>query len=76
MYLNLSGVPNDDECRQCIWLPLCRGGCPSKRLFFKKWCLPWKNNPEIYLSKVIKRNLEKWDTKHNIKNEQINNRTN
>ena len=69
-YLNLAGCLEDKECRECIWLPLCKGGCPSKRLFFKKQCLPYKDKPELYLSKLIEKNLKDWEIRHNINNEE------
>ncbi len=50
-FLNTSGVP-DDECRDCIWLPACRGGCPYARLHTQKNCLPYKNNPEEFVKMV------------------------
>lgn len=32
-YLNTACPIPDSECRECVWLPLCAGGCPHKRLF-------------------------------------------
>ena len=72
-YLNLSVCPKDEECRQCIWLPICRGGCPSKRIFFKKNCVPYKNNPDLYLLRATETLIKKWDKDHN---EQEKSRTN
>ena len=43
----LSGV--DAECLECVWLPMCVGGCPNKRLFYKKQCLPFRDEPEKYV---------------------------
>ena len=68
-YFNLTGSSLDEECVNCIWLPLCRGGCPSKRLYSKKVCVSYKNEPEVFLSKIIKDNIKKWEVRHNIKNE-------
>ena len=48
-YLNTASPVPDDECRACVWLPLCVGGCPHKRLFATRSCLPFKNDPEAYV---------------------------
>ena len=49
MYLNTALPTTDEECRQCVWLPLCAGGCPHFRLFRQKECLPFRNQPERYV---------------------------
>ena len=49
MYLNTAIPVPDEECRECVWLPTCAGGCPHKRLFEKRSCIPFKNNPESYV---------------------------
>lgn len=74
-YMNSVGTSLDEECIKCIWLPLCRGGCPSKRLYSKKVCVSYKDEPEIFLSRIIKNNIKKWENRHN-KNEQEKFRTN
>ena len=51
-YINTSGVLDDPECRKCVWLPVCRGGCPHKRLFRKRDCLSFKADPEAFALKV------------------------
>ena len=48
-YLNTACPVPDEECRECIWLPTCAGGCPQKRLFEKRACVPFKDNPEAYV---------------------------
>lgn len=53
-YLNTAGALDDAECRDCVWLPACRGGCPNKRLFEKKTCVPYKNDPEAYVLAVYR----------------------
>ena len=53
-YLNSAGAFDDIECQECIWLPFCRGGCPNKRIFYKKKCVGYKNNPEDFVLKVVK----------------------
>ena len=60
-----TALPNgDEECRECIWLPTCVGGCPNKRLYYKKQCLPFKNEPEKYVLALYKR-IRKTDESKN-----------
>lgn len=49
MYLNTAGPVPDDECAECVWLPMCAGGCPHKRLFYKRQCVAFKDDPEAYV---------------------------
>lgn len=58
-YLNTMDVLDDLECRECILLPFCRGGCPNKRLYYKKRCPSYKDNPEILVLELAKRYLNK-----------------
>ena len=51
----------DDECRECIWLPTCVGGCPHKRLFDERQCIAFKDNPEGYVLALHARIGEKKD---------------
>lgn len=48
-YLNTAGPVPDEECRECVWLPLCAGGCPQKRLFEERKCVPYKDDVEAYV---------------------------
>ena len=58
-YLN-SALPScDEECRECVWLPLCAGGCPNKRLYGEKACVPYKNEPEKFALKLCEKIEEK-----------------
>ncbi len=52
-YVN-SGAPLDDsECRACIWLPMCVGGCPHERLFGEgRQCVPYRDDPESFVRAV------------------------
>jgi uncharacterized protein len=59
VYLNTSGALDDPECRECCWLPACRGGCPNKRLFYSRECLPYKEEPQAYVLKVTEQKLKK-----------------
>lgn len=48
-YLNAFGVTSDPECRSCLWLPHCAGGCPHERLFGPgRQCVPYRHDPEAY----------------------------
>ena len=49
MYLNTAGPVPDDECQECVWLPMCAGGCPHKRLFEGHDCVAFKDDPERYV---------------------------
>lgn len=49
MYLNTACPIPDDECRECVWLPMCVGGCPHKRLFEGRQCTPFKDDPDRYV---------------------------
>ena len=49
MYLNTACPVPDEECRECVWLPHCVGGCPHKRLFAMRQCVAFKDEPEKYV---------------------------
>lgn len=49
MYLNTACPVPDEECRECMWLPMCVGGCPHRRLSTGRDCVPFKDNPEEYV---------------------------
>jgi len=55
MFLNTACPVPDEECRECVWLPLCVGGCPYKRLFEGRRCIPFKDNPERYMLALLAR---------------------
>ena len=49
-YLNAFGATCDPECRECVWLPHCAGGCPHMRLFGEgRQCVPYRDNPEAFV---------------------------
>ena len=48
-YLNTAIPVHDEECQECVWLPLCVGGCPHKRLFEERKCVAFKDNPQNYV---------------------------
>ncbi len=55
MFLNTACPIGDPECTDCIWLPLCRGGCPFFRLSGKKWCVPYRNDTERFVLELYER---------------------
>lgn len=52
-YINTGGNIRDEECLNCVWLPICQGGCPHRRLFYNKECISCKNKPEEFVLKFI-----------------------
>lgn len=48
-YLNTAAPIPDEECGECVWLPLCVGGCPYRRLFDGRACIAFKDDPESYV---------------------------
>ena len=48
-YLNTACPVPDDECRECVWLPACSGGCPHQRLFYTRKCVPFRDDPASYV---------------------------
>ena len=57
-YLNTASPVPDPECRECVWLPACSGGCPSRRLFANRDCVAYKDQPEKYVLALYERILE------------------
>ena len=49
MYLNTASPISDGECYECVWLPLCVGGCPHHRLIGDRNCVAFKDDPEAYV---------------------------
>lgn len=48
-FLNWASPVSDEECHECVWLPLCGGGCPYYRLLGNRLCLPFRDEPEQYV---------------------------
>ena len=49
-YLSAGAPLVDPECRDCVWLPHCAGGCPHERLFGSgRRCVPYKDDPEAFV---------------------------
>ena len=59
LYVNSISVLNDEECKQCVWLPLCSGGCPSKKMFHNMKCISFKDDPDYFIEKVKEYTIEK-----------------
>jgi len=55
MFLNTAAPVDDDECRACVWLPLCVGGCPYRRLTGSRTCLTFKDDPQGYVLALYSR---------------------
>ena len=54
-YLNI-GLPLDDaECRDCVFLPQCAGGCPTRRVYYKKACAGGRGAPERFVLGLYER---------------------
>ena len=54
-YLNAAPPLDDPECRDCVWLPVCLGGCPGRRLHSRKACVTYRNEPEKYVLALYRR---------------------
>ena len=48
-FLNTAALSHDDKCYECVWLPLCGGGCPQLRLFGKPKCPAYRDDPEAFV---------------------------
>lgn len=53
-FLNTAGVLDDEECRSCKWLPVCRGGCPHFRFNGTRNCVPYKDNADAFVAAVYR----------------------
>ena len=62
-YLNTACPVPDDECKECVWLPMCVGGCPHKRLAHDRQCVAFKDNPERYVLALYDRIVEEKESK-------------
>ena len=48
-FLNTAIISHDDKCYECVWLPMCGGGCPQLRLFGKRECPAYRFDPERFV---------------------------
>jgi len=58
-YVNTALPNGDEECRECVWLPMCVGGCPHRRLTEGKACIAFRDQPERYVLALYARIGEK-----------------
>lgn len=59
MFLNTPCPVSDEECRECVLLPQCAGGCPYRRLCGKRQCAPFRDDPQPYVLALHERAREK-----------------
>ena len=52
-YINSINIFDDEECKECVWMPFCNGGCPNKRLYGERICTPYKEHPEEFVLNYI-----------------------
>ena len=53
-YLNTCCPCPTPECEDCLWLPMCCGGCPRRRLDGEDVCFSFKDDPEAFCLAVYK----------------------
>ena len=58
-YLNTCCPVPDPECRDCLWLPMCCGGCPGRRLNGENVCYSFRKDPEAFALAVYRALNEK-----------------
>ena len=58
-YLSMYSIFSDEECRECKLLPICAGGCPSKRIYSHKHCLPYKNHLDELAAIMVEKSCNK-----------------
>ena len=51
-FLNTAQPTSDAECLDCVWLPLCAGGCPYRRLFESKACVAYKDDAQTFVREL------------------------
>ncbi len=54
-FLNTACPIGDPECMECVWLPLCRGGCPFFRISGSRRCVPYREEPERFVLALYRR---------------------
>ena len=59
-YLSGGAPLADPECRACVWLPQCAGGCPYQRLFGRgRACVPYRDNAQDFVLAVYEKKSKK-----------------
>ena len=51
-FLNTAQPTSDAECLDCVWLPVCAGGCPYRRLFESKACVAYKDDAQTFVREL------------------------
>ena len=55
-FLNAALPLEDEKCRECVWLPLCAGGCPVRRIVYgKPQCIEFRDDPEQFVLEIYNR---------------------
>ncbi len=62
-FLNTAQPTSDTECLNCVWLPLCAGGCPYRRLFESKACVAYKDDPQTFVRALYAQTHAKKETR-------------
>ena len=44
-----------EECKACVWHPICDSHCPMRRFLVIDGCLPWKDDPETFVLAVYRK---------------------
>ena len=68
-YLNCAPHLEDPECNECVFLPQCAGGCPTRRLFYRRTCLRARNMPERFVLELYEQLQRKNKKKEEQKGE-------
>lgn len=58
-YLNTCCPVPDPICRECLWLPVCCGGCPRRAIDGERTCFPFKDDPGAFALAVYRALIEK-----------------
>lgn len=59
-FLNAALPLDDERCRECVWLPLCAGGCPVRRIVYgNPQCIEFRDDPERFVLELYQYSLEK-----------------
>ena len=53
---------NDSECMACKVFPICKGGCPHKRMAGRRTCLPFKYDQDG----LVLRRYSLWQQKNKV----------
>ena len=53
-YLNTCCPVPDPVCRECLWLPMCCGGCPRRAIDGERTCFAFKDDPEAFALAVYR----------------------